>query len=644
MDKNTIVGIILVFVVLIGFSYFNQPSQEEIAAAKKRQDSISLVVSQQKQQSEEESQKISEQKAKQLVLSNKETADVSEKNDNRYGLFTPLSKGEEKYITLENNLMKIKISNKGGKIVSVEIKNFKTYDSLPLILFKGKENVFGLNFFSDNKSIKTDNFYFFPSVNTDLVEADGPKVKFGKEGNEEYNKKNGGETKSLAMRLNTGENQYLEYKYTLKHNSYMIGFKVNMVGMENVISSSRGYVDFNWEQTAPRLERKSKYGEDRYTNVTYKYLGDDVDKLSSSKSSEKTLQTKIKWISFKHLFFNTTIIADESFPNADIKYDYDETSDSILGRFYADITLPYNNGNEQSFGMKFYFGPNHYSTLKQYNLSMDRLIDLGYSILRPVNRYLIIPVFNLLRTHIANFGIIILLLTLFIKLILFPFTFKSYQSQAKMRILKPEIDAINEKFGKGQEKGVAKQQATMALYKRAGVNPMGGCLPMILQMPILFAMFFFFPTSIELRGQSFLWATDLSSYDSIMNLPFNIPMYGDHVSLFCLLMTITTIISTKISSASSGGSQSVPGMKMMMYFMPLMFLFILNSYPAGLSYYYFLANVITIGQMILSRKLIDEDKIREKLNSNKNKPMKKSKFQLRMEKMAKQRGVQMPKK
>ena len=642
MDKNTIVGIILVFVVLIGFSYLNQPSQEEIAAAKKRQDSIALVVSQQKKQLEE-SQKISEQKEKQLVLSNKETEDVSDNNDNRFGLFTPFVKGEEKFITLENNLMKIKISNKGGKIVSVEIKNFQTYDSLPLMLFQGKDNVFGLNFFSDNKSIKTDNFYFVPSEDTDLIEADGPKVKYGKEGNEEYNKKNAGETKSLAMRLTTGDNQYIEYKYTLKHNSYMVGFKVNMVGMGDVISTNMDYVDFNWEQTAPRLERKSKYGEDRYTNVTYKYLGDDVDKLSASKSSEKTLRTKVKWISFKHLFFNSTIIADESFPSADVKFDYDENSDSKLGRFSADIAFPYSTAMNQSFGMKFYFGPNHYSTLKQYDLSMDRLIDLGYSILRPVNRYLIIPVFNLLRTHIANFGIIILLLTLFIKIILFPFTFKSYQSQAKMRVLKPEIDAINEKYGKGQDKAVAKQQATMALYKRAGVNPMGGCLPMLLQMPILFAMFFFFPTSIELRGQSFLWASDLSSYDSILNLPFNIPMYGDHVSLFCLLMTITTIISTKISSSSSGGSQSVPGMKMMMYFMPLMFLFILNSYPAGLSYYYFLANIITIGQMILSRKLIDEDKIREKLNSNKKKPMKKSKFQLRMEKMAKERGVQMPK-
>ncbi len=642
MDKNTIVGIVLIFAILIGFSYLNKPSQEEIEAAKRHQDSIAQVAAEQQQKVEAQLKQQAEQKKDSLVQSS-DSLDVSKEISDRFGVFAQDAKGEEKLITLENNLMRIKISTKGGKIYSVELKNYETYDSLPLILFSGPGNVFGLNFFSHNRSIRTDDLYFTPSTSDSILISTGPEVKKGKEGNENYNEKNGGIPQTLVMKLSAGDGRFLEYQYTLNYNSYMVGFKVNLTGMNDVISSNSNYVNFNWAQKAPRLEKKSKYGEDRYTSVTYKYFEDEIDKLSPEKSSEKSLKTKVKWISFKHLFFNSTLIADDAFPTADVKFDYNATSDSLLGDFYADIALPYDNSANQTLGMRLYFGPNHYSTLKQYNLSLDRLINLGYSILRPVNRFLVIPVFNLLRTHIANFGIIILLLTLFIKLILFPFTFKSYMSQAKMKALKPEMDEINEKYGKGNEKAMEKQQAIMALYKKVGVNPMGGCLPMILQMPILFAMFFFFPTSIELRHESFLWAHDLSSYDSILHLPLNIPLYGDHVSLFCLLMTVTTIISTKLNSQATS-NQSMPGMQTMMYLMPVMFLFILNSYPAGLSYYYFLANLITIGQMFLFRKLIDEDKIRAQIHTNKKKPVKKSNFQKRLELMAKERGVQLPKK
>jgi YidC/Oxa1 family membrane protein insertase len=286
--------------------------------------------------------------------------------------------------------------------------------------------------------------------------------------------------------------------------------------------------------------------------------------------------------------------------------------------------------------MKFFFGPSHYNTLKQYDLSMENQINLGYVVIRQVNQWIIIPTFNFLRRFIDNFGIIILLLTILIKLLIFPFTYKSYHSQAKMKALKPEIDEINAKFGK--DKPMEKQQATMALYKKAGVNPMGGCLPMLFQMPVLFAMFFFFPTSIELRQESFLWATDLSSYDSIMTLPFNIPFYGTHVSLFCLLMTITTIISTYMNSQTQN-TEAMPGMKTMMYIMPVMFLFILNGYASGLSYYYFLANVITIGQIYIFRMMIDEDKIRAQIMINKKKPVVKSNFQKKLEEMSKQQGM-----
>jgi len=385
----------------------------------------------------------------------------------------------------------------------------------------------------------------------------------------------------------------------------------------------------------------SRFGEDRYTNINYKFFDDEVDNLSQTKSDEQNLSTRVKWIGFKQLFFNSTIIADEYFPNAYIKSEKYEDDTKYLSNFLADIAIPYEGKNSENFGMQFYFGPNHYQTLNQYDIDLERLVYLGYAIVRPVNKYLIIPVFNFLRKYISNFGIIILLLTIFIKTILFPFTYKSYVSQAKMRALKPEMDEINNKFG--NDKPMEKQQATMALYKKAGVNPMGGCLPMLLQFPILVAMFFFFPTSIELRQQSFLWANDLSTYDSILDLPFNIPFYGDHVSLFCLLMTITTIISTRLNQQATT-SQGMPGMKTMMYIMPIMFLFILNNYSSGLSYYYFLANVITIGQTYVIRSFIDEDKIRAQLQVNKKKPVKKSGFQKRLENIAKQRGIQMPKK
>jgi YidC/Oxa1 family membrane protein insertase len=337
------------------------------------------------------------------------------------------------------------------------------------------------------------------------------------------------------------------------------------------------------------------------------------------------------------LFFSSALIADESFPNVDIKTQLTKEDPRYLGTFNADVALPYEGKDSESIKMKFYFGPNHYNTLKQYDLAMEDLINLGYVVVRQVNKWLIIPTFNFLRNYISNFGIIILLLTILIKLLIFPFTYKSYHSQAKMKALKPEIDEINEKFGK--EKAMEKQQATMALYKKAGVNPMGGCLPMLFQFPVLIAMFFFFPTSIELRQQSFLWATDLSSYDSIWNMPFTIPFYGSHVSLFCLLMTITTIISTYLNSQTQS-TAAMPGMKTMMYIMPVMFLFILNSYASGLSYYYFLANVFTIGQIYIFRMMIDEDKIRAQILINKKKPVVKSGFQKKLEEMSKQKGIQ----
>ena len=637
MDRNTILGAVLIFSILIGFSYFNKPSEKQLAAAKHQRDSIALV------RADQEKKVLSEKKLEetQTVLSASTNADslVSGANQalkEKFGVFAEASVGKEKFYTIENNLIKVTLSNKGGRIYSVELKNFKTFEGKPLILFEGTTSKFGMNFFAQNRSIETESFYFVPSDSTPSQVITGPEVKIGREGMEKFNTGGANSSKTVSMRLMAGDGKYLEYKYSLSYNSYLVGFEVNTKNLSNVITTNSNYLNFNWKIDVPRQERKSKMGEDNYSTIYYKFQDDDVEKLSTGKSGTESLRTKTKWVSFKQLFFASTLIADDAFPTVDIKTELTKEDPRYVGNFNADVAIPYEGKDSETIKMKFYFGPSHYTTLKQYDLSMEKQINLGYVVVRQVNQWIIIPTFNFLRRFISNFGIIILLLTVFIKLLIFPFTYKSYHSQAKMKALKPEIDEINAKFGK--DKPMEKQQATMALYKKAGVNPMGGCLPMLFQFPVLIAMFFFFPTSIELRQQSFLWATDLSTFDSIWNMPFTIPFYGSHVSLFCLLMTITTIISTYMNSQTQN-TEAMPGMKTMMYIMPVMFLFILNSYASGLSYYYFLANVFTIGQIYVFRMLIDEDKIRAQIMINKKKPVVKSKFQQKLEEMSKQQGV-----
>jgi YidC/Oxa1 family membrane protein insertase len=642
MDRKSIIGILLIFLILVVFSIINKPSKEQIEATKHRQDSIARVDAEKAAALMQQQQ--AEKTALEIAAATPDTLNpdlqLKEKTD-QFGAFGVAAVGSEEFYTLENNLMMITFSNKGGRVYSVQLKNYQTHDSLPLLLFDGPDNRFGLNFFAQNRSIETDNFFFALEGDRKNVVVIGPEVKKGSEGRNKFNKQNPGSKESIKFKLEVAPGSFIEYVYTLEYNSFLVDFDMNLQGMNQYIASNQTFLNLKWAIEVPRQEKISKFGEDRYTNITYKFFEDETDHLSNSKSEEENLSTRLKWIGFKQLFFSSTIIADDAFPSALIKQEKTEEDPKYLAAFSADITVPYEGKQAESNGMQFYFGPNHYQTLKQYNLDLERQIDLGYAVIRPVNKWLIIPVFNFLRNYIDNFGIIILLLTIIIKVILFPFTYKSYVSQAKMRVLKPEVDELNGKFG--PDKAMEKQQAMMALYKKAGVNPMGGCLPMLLQMPILFAMFFFFPTSIELRQEGFLWATDLSTYDSILNLPFEIPFYGSHVSLFCLLMTITTIISTAMNQQSLN-SQSMPGMKTMMYMMPIMFLFILNSYSSGLSYYYFLANVITIGQTYLMRYFVDEDKIHAQLQANKKKPVQKSNFQKRLEDMARQKGVQMPKK
>jgi YidC/Oxa1 family membrane protein insertase len=625
MDRNSIIGIILIGLILVLFSVLNQPSKEEIDAARRRQDSLEIV---RQLQIREEAREIpSEEVAPEILPDEEETGQVMADLQNRYGIFAPAAIGEDEFHVLENEHIRLTVSSRGGKPWSVQLKEYQTWDSLPLMLFEGEENSFGLNFFAQNRSISTNELYFHPLSYDQLsTPSDGS---------------------DLALRLYAGEDRYIEYVYSLAPGSYMVDFSINLVGMNQVIGAGATFIDLNWEVFVPGQE-KSRENENNYSTINYKFLGDDIDKLSErSDSEQEDLRTRLKWIAFKQQFFSSVIIAEDHFINANISQQK-LAEGPYIRNFSADIRVPYNNEKAEIIPFQFYFGPNHFNTLrnysrqylaaKDYDLNLEKLVPLGWGLFGWLNRYLVIPVFNFLERFIGNYGIIILLLTIFIKILLFPLTYKSYISTSKMRVLKPQIDEINEKIPK--DKAMERQQATMNLYKRAGVNPMGGCLPMLIQFPILIALFRFFPTSFELRQESFLWATDLSTYDSIIDLPFTIPWYGSHVSLFTLLMTISTIIYTKMNSQMTAGSNQMPGMQTMMYMMPVMFLFIFNDFAAALSYYYFLTNVITFGQQALIKRFVDDEALLKKLNEHKKKPVSKSTFQKRLEEMSRKKGAQ----
>jgi YidC/Oxa1 family membrane protein insertase len=438
------------------------------------------------------------------------------------------------------------------------------------------------------------------------------------------------------------ENRYIEYKYTLAPDKYMVDFDVTFKSMNDIIASNQNSLTMDWRMYIPQQEM-GRQNEENYTTIKYKYFQDDVDglKMRSTKDEEADITTILSWVAYQDQFFSSVLITNDFFLNGSITSTRTVTSPKYIRYFTTELGVPYDPSDASSISMKLYYGPNHISTLRKEGMDLEELVFLGKNIIGWINRYAIIPIFNWLDNYIGSYGIIILILTIILKIVLFPLTFKSFQSQAKMGVLKPQVEELGKKFPK-KEDAMKKQQATMDLYKRAGVNPMGGCLPMLLQMPILFAMFRFFPISIELRQEHFLWATDLSTYDSILTLPFTIPMYGSHVSLFTLLMTASTLLTMKMSGTTPGSDQ--PGMKIMMYMMPVMFMVILNNFSSGLTYYYFLANMITWGQNIVSKKFIDEDKVLAKLEENRKNPVKKSKWQQRLEDAAKQRGINPAKK
>lgn len=653
MDRNTITGLILIFLVFIGFSIYNNNRlnkgfENAIAAAEEQVANGNLERARTeyvnalrfKPNQPEVLQKLNELNVKLGITPASQDQDplqsVPAETDplagtgqvvtdpDRLGVFSAALEGEEDFITLENNLLELKISLKGGRVYSARLKEFVTHDSKPLILFSGDSTVFGFNFFTaDNKAIQTNDLYFNPlSEERSISVTEDPGI--------------------VVLRLNADSNKYIEYKYTLLPDRYNLLFDVSFHNMDEVLPANQNSITLDWRMYIPQKE-KGRTNEENYTSLKYKHYQDDVEgsKMRTKKDSETfEISTRLSWVAYVDQFFSAVIITDTYFLNGSLTSNLTPESKKYIRYFTSELGVPVTPGPDVSYQMRFYFGPNHLSTLKKEGHELEKIIYLGKNITGWISRFIIIPVFNWLEKYIDSYGIIILILTILIKLVLFPLTFKSYQSQAKMQVLKPLVDELNKKYPK-QEDAMKKQQATMDLYKRAGINPMGGCLPMLLQFPILFAMFRFFPVSIELRQEHFLWATDLSTYDSILDLPFTIPIYGSHVSLFTLLMTASSILTMKMSGSSTGQDQ--PGMKMMMYMMPVMFMLILNQWSSGLTYYYFLANILTWIQNMISKRFIDADKVLAVLEENKKKPVKKSKWQQRLEEAAKQRGINPPK-
>lgn len=636
MDKNTITGLLLIGAILIGYSLWMQPSDEQIAAAKQQQDSIANV---QALQEAEIAEKELTLKAQEDSLRNqKPTQDpsIQAKMDSlaalqrkqAYGNFAEATEGEAEYHVIENDFVRLTLSSKGGAPVQGELIHYVTHDSMPLYLFDKETSNFNFAFWlNNNTELQSSDLYFEPVA--EMMSAT-----------------------SAAYRLyGQSRDQYIQLTYALpKGESYMVDANIEVHNMNEVCRASEDLFELNWQISAP-FHEQSREQEQQKTTVYYKMMEDEADYISESEFEKVPLEASIQWVSFKQQYFSTAIISTTGFSKLGAEVETIETDDIRYTKtMAATFGLPLSGEQDPGCAFQFYIGPNHHQTLSDLEIGLEDQIDLGWGIFGWVNQWLVIPTFNILDEYTGlSYGIIILLLTVLIKVILFPLNWKNYVSSARMRVLKPEVDEINEKMK--DKDALAKQQAVMGLYRQAGVNPMAGCVPMLLQLPILYAMFQFFPASIELRQESFLWATDLSTYDSIYSWTTHIPLlsdwYGNHISLFTILMAISTFFYSKynMDMAGSGASAQMPQMKIMIYFMPFMLLFIFNSYSSGLSYYYFSANVLSmVQQFVIKKYFINEDEIHRKIQENKKKPAKKSGFQARLEKMAKERGLQTPKK
>jgi YidC/Oxa1 family membrane protein insertase len=624
MDRKSIIGIVLMVAIFIGFQYFTMPSAEERARMQHEQDSIAELAIQ-KQAQHADSVLARQQRdasatttgSVNSALPNDSLAKDSLNRDSlahahrldRFGIFAPAASGSNEVVTISNPHLQVAINTYGARPNVIRLKDYKTYHGhKPLLLAVPDSGTYEYNFFMGSRKLSTKDMNFTAE-------------KLG--------------TTGVRLKAATSDPaKYIQITYQLDSADWFMGVTAELVGLPEVDPRN---VMFHWNLTGFHNE-KHRPTELQHSTVYYKYLTDDRNFLSGTKDDSKKLEAKTNWVAFKQDFFTVAMVKKDGFASNGSEISITDLPDDTLytKRYDAKLFFGQEPSGHATLAMRMYLGPNQYNTLRRTDIpEFNRIIDLGWGIFGWMNRFLVIPIFNLLSKLNLSYGIIILVLTVVIKLILLPIAYKNQKSSIRMRALKPEVAAITEKYGK--EDALKKQQATMDLYRKAGVSPVAGCVPMLLQMPVLYAMFRFFPSSIELRQQSFLWADDLSSYDSIAQLPFNIPFYGSHVSLFTLLMAASTILYTLVNSKQMPQQAGMPNMKVMMYIFPVMMLFFMNSLPAGLSYYYLLANVISILQMtVITKWFLNEDKLRAELLANMKKPRKKSKWQLRMEEIQRQ--------
>lgn len=609
MNKNTIAGFVLIGLILIGFSWYNTRVFERQQREQFVADSIAKA-----EALKNAPQIDSTALAADSLNMRPDTVSAVPVPTYKDSLLEVASNKAPEFFTLENDKIAVTFTTKGAQAYDVKIKGYYTYDSLDLYLMKRNASNFNIDFFTDQQ-INTSDFTFTPVSKSDTT---------------------------VVMRLSFAEDAYVDYSYTLPPDSYLIDFNVKMVGMNRYISRNVSQLGVAWNMDIPRLE-KGYDNEKNYSTVVYKFPKESsVEDLGLRKeSSETSIPTKLEWFAFQQQFFSAIMVAPDNFTSGRLGYKVYPKEDVAqnLMACSANMEVPYEAENVTEFSFKFYYGPNLYKTLKSYDYGFEKIVPLGGWLIGWINRVFIINFFDYLSRFISSYGLIILLMTIAIKLIISPLTFKSYMSSAKMKVLKPELEKINAKYPR-KEDALKKQQETMALYKKTGVSMFGGCLPMLLQFPILFAMFKFFPASFELRQQGFLWCKDLSAYDSILDLPFSIPLYGDHVSLFALLMGVSMYFYARMSLDQMPSGSQMAGMKgMQLYFMPIFFTMLCNNFSSGLSYYYMLSNIITLLMTLTIRKyFIDEKKLLAQLQAKaanaKAKP--KSKFQQRLDEMYKQ--------
>jgi len=617
LDLNSIIGFVLIFGILIWIMYQQAPTPEELAA----------------QEQAEQEQLAAEQKAQEAASSVKQTTAADYTNNqaldslqrialqNKLGAFgysSTLPSAKDASTTVETDIFELKFSNKGGHLSEVRLKEFVDYDAEPIYIVKDANSAFNINFAtSDNRTLNTQDLYFEPSV--DDV----------------------GENKVVSMKLKVSKTAYLEYRYELKPGEYLIDFSIRSQGLTGVFNSSQP-IDLEWAQKSFRNDKSITY-ENRYTRLTYLHDGDKVDKLAQMGDDEE-VEEDVSWFSFRQHFFSSILVAEDAFKQVSMTSQdlvEDEEVDTVFTKMYtAKLPLEYRNG-ELDTKLGLYYGPTDAKTLKRYDRGLEKSIPFGWGIFGWINKSIFIPLFSWLSGFLP-YGIAIIVMTILVKFALSFVQYKQFLSQAKMRILKPELDAIREKFKDNKLKA---QQETMALQNKAGASPLSGCLPGLMQIPVFYALFMFFPSAFDLRQKGFLWADDLSSYDTVLDLPFHIPFYGDHVSLFPILaavaiffyMKMTTGQQVQMQPQQEGMPDMAKMMKYMIYFSPLLMLIFFNNYASGLSLYYFISNLISIGIMIVIKNyIIDEDKVLAKIEVNKAKPRKENRFQRKMKEMMEQ--------